>query len=98
MRRAEEVGGYLLEAFDFVASVLQRHNSHWWRGAAQDAAPLPAVAHGYLILHAVPELATIAAAAALAIGALPSLTKHHNIRHRRATASQKHTAGRKWVQ
>ena len=35
------------------------------RGAAPDAAPWPAVAHGRLILHAVPELATIAAAGAL---------------------------------
>ena len=35
------------------------------RGAAPDAAPWPAVAHGRLMLHAVPELATIAAAGAL---------------------------------
>ena len=32
------------------------HNSHWWRGAAQDAAPLPAVAHGYLILQTIAVL------------------------------------------
>ena len=37
-----------------------QHTS-WWRDATLDAAPSPAVAHGYLILHAVPELATIAA-------------------------------------
>ena len=92
-------GGWLPSKRSILLLQCCRHKSQCARGAAQDAAPLPAVvAHGCLILHAVPELATIAAAAALAIGALPSLTKHHNIRHRRATASQKHTAGRKWVQ
>ena len=64
--------------FVFVQSTSLR------RGAAPDAAPLPAVAHGCLILHAVPELATIAVAA-LPLEHCPVTSSLQNHRKKRST-------------